>query len=130
MYANNYYYAGDTVVSCSHVRHIVEILAPHAAKWRLIGSQLGFTEGELDNIQIKVLQYNCTIHCLNVMLDEWRQWPVRSHATTPTLEELERVLRTNTVRLGAVSIELRTRLEQARALMDKPQPTHHVRGML
>ena len=55
---------------------IYEKLIIHAAKWRDIGSAMGFLEGELDNIQSNplLLTQSPPKSWLREMLSEWLQW--------------------------------------------------------
>ena len=50
---------------------LVEQLDPHAAKWRTIGTNLGFRAGELDNIQSK---QDVPVNYLTELLTQWYQW--------------------------------------------------------
>ena len=50
-------------------------LKPHAARWRDIGGELGFLEGELDIIQSNaILLAQSPISYLREMLSQWLQW--------------------------------------------------------
>jgi hypothetical protein len=51
-------------------------LAPHAAKWRDIGKELGFKEGEMNNIQSNLVLLTQTPpkSYLREMLSQWLQW--------------------------------------------------------
>lgn len=91
---------------------IAEILAKHAAKWRLIGNQLGFSHDELDAIQSKVPLPDHPHGCLSAMLEEWSQWPVGDQVYNATIDSLARSLRSNTVRLGAAADELKENLQR------------------
>ena len=51
-------------------------LADHAAKWRDIGGVLGFSEGELDNIQADQMLFAQfpPMSYLKKMVSQWLQW--------------------------------------------------------
>ena len=50
-------------------------LEPCAAHWRAIGKALGFTEGEMDNIQSSpMLMMQAPRSWLGQMLTQWLQW--------------------------------------------------------
>lgn len=51
-------------------------LKPFASKWRDIGYALGFTQGELDNIQADpmLLLQGAPVSWLNNMITKWLQW--------------------------------------------------------
>ena len=58
-----------------HHTKLLGQLKVHAAKWREIGTWLGFKQGELDNIQSspKLLD-QAPLSYLNTMLSKWYQW--------------------------------------------------------
>ena len=52
-------------------------LKAHAAKWREIGTYLGFLPGELSNIEARPnLNHSAPISWLGAMLEEWSGLPV------------------------------------------------------
>ena len=56
-------------------RTIYDKLEGHAYKWRDIGRELGFTEGEMDNIQANpLLLQQAPDRWLGKMLTQWLQW--------------------------------------------------------
>ena len=59
-------------------------LKAHAAKWREIGTYLGFLPGELSNIEARPnLMQGAPITWLGAMLEEWIQWaPSDSRGST------------------------------------------------
>ena len=58
-----------------HHKKLLDQLKLHAAKWREIGTSLGFLQGELDNIQSKPMLFmQAPSSYLNEMLSEWYQW--------------------------------------------------------
>ena len=60
----------------SHHTKIYAVLKDHAADWRDIGSALGFSEGELNNIQSdqNLLTQSPPMSFLRKMLSQWLQW--------------------------------------------------------
>ena len=65
----------DTRCDKAHHAKLYFQLKMHAAKWRNIGANLGFSQEELDNI--RDAQMNLTDApqtCLSVMLTEWLEW--------------------------------------------------------
>ena len=87
---------------------LLKQLTKHAANWRLIGTSLGFTPGELDNIHTNAfLLSNSPISWLSRMLADWLQWaPCDSRGSTDyaTLESLKSAL--SEARLGATASTL------------------------
>ena len=74
-------------------------LKDHAAKWRIIGCYLGFSQGQLDNIESKpTLIPTGPVSFLSELLTQWLQ---RGNAT---LQALKFAL--NQTDLGVVSIEI------------------------
>ena len=61
--------------SSNHVE-IRSGLEEHAAKWRAIGGALGFSEGELDNIQadLTLITQSPPMSYLKKMVSQWLQW--------------------------------------------------------
>ena len=83
-------------------------LTNYATAWREIGTYLGFTQGQLNNIQAnQLLAMNSPVSWLNEMLSQWLQWaPGDSRGSTSfaTLEALKAAL--NQARLGATAHDL------------------------
>ena len=85
--------AVEMLLSESDYAEIYNILKPYASKWSDIGSALGFSEGELDNIQSNhtLLTQSPPMSHLREMLCQWLQWAPRdgrgskSHATRESL---------------------------------------------
>ena len=75
---------------------LLKQLTKHASAWREIGTHLGFTQGQLDNIQANAfLLTNSPTSWLSRMLTEWLQWaPGDSRGSTSfaTLEGLKTAL--------------------------------------
>ena len=65
----------DIECDSSHHATLYEQLSLHAAKWREIGTHLGFDQGELDNIESKpTLWHEAPRSWLREMLSEWLGW--------------------------------------------------------
>ena len=83
-------------------------LIKHSAKWRVIGSLLGFLPSELHNIEAKPsLNSSAPISWLSTMLSQWLQWaPEDSRGSTSfaTLEDLKAAL--SQAELGAAAHDL------------------------
>ena len=60
----------------SHHLQLYEQLETHAAKWRKIGTHLGFSQGDLDNIASNPqnLLAGAPESYLSAMLSKWLQW--------------------------------------------------------
>ena len=84
---------------------LLEQLQIHSAKWREIGSYLGFRPSELDEIQARLLLLNgAPTSWLSAVLADWLQWaPGDSRGSTSfaTLEDLKAAL--NQAGLGAAT---------------------------
>ena len=91
-----------------HLPDLLTALRNHAWKWRDIGTQLGFQQGELENIAAnQTLQPNISQSCLRAMLSEWLQWAPgdsRGSLTIATLKTPKSALRESG--LGATAQEL------------------------
>ena len=85
----------DQRLTESDILHLMEKLAPHAAKWSLLGMALGFTPSELKVMEAKPsLIYNAPTSYLAELLYEWVQWsPKTDHAKYTTLSNLRQALR-------------------------------------
>ena len=67
----NHHYAGTVL---SH-QSLFEQLGPHAAKWREIGTYLGFRQPELNLIQSSPANFmGAPGSWLSAMLTEWLEW--------------------------------------------------------
>ena len=67
--------AGETHLSKDDFYSIYTKLAPHANKWRDIGRELRFKQGELDNIRSNpTLMASAPNSYLEEMLTQWLQW--------------------------------------------------------
>ena len=91
-----------------HYASLFQQLSQHAAKWRELGTYLGFKPGELDNIQDRpLLSSKAPTSWLSTMLSEWLQWaPVDGRGSTSfaTLEGLKAAL--GKAGLGAAAHDL------------------------
>ena len=95
-------------LSDNHHSVLLKQLTKHAAAWKEIGTYLGFTQGQLDNIQAnQFLAMNSPASWLSAMLAQWLQWaPGDSRGSTSfaTLENLKTAL--NQTGLGATAHDL------------------------
>ena len=67
---------------CNTLHHalLLSQLTDHAAKWRDIGTHLGFRQGELDTIESKPgLQHGAPKSLLSAMLTDWLEWVPGDH---------------------------------------------------
>ena len=87
---------------------LLKQLTKHAAAWKVIGTHLGFTQGQLDNIEAKpLLQSGAPTSWLSRMLAEWLQWApgdIRGSTSFATLESLKYAL--NEAGFGATAHDL------------------------
>lgn len=92
----------------SNYATLLQQLEKHASKFREIGTALGFTQGELDNIQSAPrLQANSPKSWLGDMLSQWLEWAPgdgRGSKGFATLEGLRDALRR--ANLGATAHDL------------------------
>ena len=82
-------------------------LSDHASKWREIGSNLGFREGELDNIQSASQHQDAPKCYMRTMLSHWLQWAPRDNrrsSSFATLQALKDALSKSG--LGATAFDL------------------------
>ena len=86
-----------TRLTSRHLDALLQQLSEHAAKWRDIGMKLGFTPGELDNIQDSpTLMSRAPKSLLETMLSKWLEWAPgdrRGSIDFATLEGLRQALR-------------------------------------
>ena len=99
---------GQTPLNEHNHSVLFEQLQTHSAKWREIGSSLGFRPSELDEIQARpLLLTGAPKSFLSAMLADWLQWvPGDSQGSTSfaTLEDLKAAL--NQAGLGAAAYNL------------------------
>ena len=92
----------------NHHSVLLKQLTKHAAAWRLIGTHLGFTQGELDNIEANaLLMTNSPTSWLSKMLSELLQWAPedsRGSSNFATLDDLKAAL--NEAGFGATACDL------------------------
>lgn len=87
------------------------ILKDHATKWRVIGQYLGFTPGELDNIQSRpLLMQTAPESWLYAMLAGFLKGDLNDREGSPTLKLLETAL--IKAGLGATASQLRDDMQQ------------------
>lgn len=87
--------------------NIMKKLREHAASWRDIGKNLGFTEGQLNNISLRpLLQGTAPESLLGEVLYQWLQWsPVDGqHNDFATIKGLQAALKQ--AGLGALAHDL------------------------
>lgn len=92
-----------------HHAHLLQQLQIHAARWKDIGTYLGYRQGELDNIQLNArLSIDPSTRCLSEVLSKWFQWApgdARGSTNFATLESLKNALRQ--AGLGATAHDLK-----------------------
>ena len=93
-----------------NLKTLMNQLSDYASQWILIGIQLGFRKGELDNIEANPnLRKTAPLSWLDSMLCKWFQWAPgdeRGSEVVATLEDLKTALRSRSVGLGAVAQDL------------------------
>ena len=106
----------DIQLGPEHISDLTEFLASYAYKWRLIGTALKFQPQDLDNIQAcQVLVASSPLSFLIRVLEEWTQEKYR-HTQIPTVDNLEKALKSRTVGLGALAHELRATIDTGKYL--------------
>ena len=100
----------DIKCDVSHYTKLYEQLSLHAAKWREIGTHLGFRPGELDIIESKPSHYHGgPKSCLSAMLSEWLEWAPgdgRGSEEHSTLNRLRDAVRKSGLGITAQNLEL------------------------
>ena len=79
-----------------HLAMLLNQLKDRAWQWRDIGSNLGFRQGELNNIQASVQQQDVPVGYLRAMLTQWFQWAPgdnRGSSSFATLNALNTALK-------------------------------------
>ena len=85
----------------------MKLLKNYSYKWRDIGLALGFTLSELNLIDHKpILMLNAPSSYLEALLGQFVEWPNEDHENYPTLKKLCEALRSSTVGLGALAINV------------------------
>ena len=91
-----------------HHSVLLKQLIKHAVFWRQIGTHLGFTQSELNNIQSNLfLLATSPVSWLSAMLTDWLQWAPgdgRGSTSFATLKDLKHAL--NQAGLGATAHDL------------------------
>ena len=80
---------------------LTEALAGHSSKWEVIAISLGLPDNKIKNISAKNVSKPIEV-ALNEVLLSWVRGEFE-HAKPPTMENLQKSLRSNTVGLGALS---------------------------
>ena len=80
---------------------LTEILAGHSSKWEVIAISLGLPDNKIKNIAVKNVSKPVEV-ALNEVLLSWVRGE-SEHAKPPTMKNLQKSLRSNTVGLGALS---------------------------
>ena len=99
---------------CDSTNHVILLtqLNIHAAKWREIGTHLGFLQGEMDNIQSSPMNLaGAPLSYLNAMLALWLEWApgdARGSTQYATLEALKRAISEAGLGSTADSLKLTT----------------------
>ena len=112
----------ETVVAEEDVSFLLEKLSDYAYKWKDIGRALGFSHGEVKNIN-QGLPKGDPSECFVEILNKWSQWPTTRHEEKPTLERLCEALRTTAVGLGAAANDLYSGKNDLPSLQPKKLPT-------
>ena len=83
---------------------ILELLIDKVSHWRDIGTALGFSSGELNEIEsMPLLLSRAPKRFLEKLVEKWLQWPCEGHNSEPTVEALCKALKNKTVGLGALA---------------------------
>ena len=94
----------------NHPKALLNQLSDYTTQWYSIGIQLGFSPGELDNIQASPnLHDDAPISWLTKMLTKWFLWVPgddRGSEKEANLEELKAALRSRPVGLGVLAPDL------------------------
>ena len=97
---------GETRLDTSVHPTLLSQLYEHAAKWKDIGTYLGFSQGELEIIQANpmLLVQGAPRSYLNCMLSEWLQWAPgddRGRTQFATLQALKSAMNEAGLRMAA-----------------------------
>ena len=102
----------DTRCDIAHHAELFSQLKVHAAKWRDIGTHLGFLQGEMDNIQSSPMNLTGAPQSyLSAMLALWLEWApgdARGSAHYTTLEALKSAVSEASLGSTADSLKLST----------------------
>ena len=101
--------SGDDFPHSGDIPDLAELLVPYASHWRSIGTALRFKPQDLDNIQAcQQLVPNSPDSYLLKLLENW----ILGHAIAPTLNGLEKALRSRIVGLGNLAQNVRSCLRK------------------
>ena len=79
-----------------HLAKLLNQLKDHASNWKRIGTNLGFKQGELDNILANAPWQDVSVSCLISILSQWFQWAPgdnRGSSSFATLNALKTALK-------------------------------------
>ena len=90
------------------IQGLMSILGNHSNKWDAIGGALKFLPGELNTIgaDLTLMVKDAPRSYLKRMLELWVMWPNEEHDIKPNLSSLCKALRSGTVGLGALAIDV------------------------
>ena len=94
------------IISEKHISKLTEVLVKCAHKWENISIALGLPESVRKDLREKQAASTDCIVCFNQLLTRWVLGRYE-HARTPTIDNLEEVLNSNLVGLGAEAEKLR-----------------------
>lgn len=87
----------NKLIEGDDIRSLMEQLGPHAAKWRMIGTNLGFRREELNAIQSQQnLAAEAPTSYLEKLLSQWAEWAkgdIRGTKSDPILKDLKNTYR-------------------------------------
>ena len=109
------------LLSDKDMLRILELLVEKVSHWKDIGTALGFSSGELSEIESMLSLFSTAPkRFLNKLLENWLQWPCDRHQSEPTVEALFKALRNKTIRFGALAnrVEQHFVLTQARVTQE------------
>ena len=90
------YTSGARVYAEKHIAYLMDMLTDHASDWKTIGCYLGFSQGQLKNIESNpMLITKAPVSFLNELLTQWLQ------LGNATLQDLKFAL--NKTGLGATA---------------------------
>jgi hypothetical protein len=92
-----------------HLAMLLNQLKDHAWQWRDIGSNLGFRQGELNNIQASIQQQDIPVGYLRAMFLQWFQWAPgdkRGSSSFASLNTLKTALKDSGLAATACNISL------------------------
>ena len=100
----------DVMCDSSYHGTLYQQLSEHAAKWREVGTHLGFHQGELNTIESKPSHYHGGPKSCLSALSEWLEWAPRdgrgSVQCALTLNKLKEAVRKSGLGVTAQKLEL------------------------